>query len=77
MRSNAYLNIQNIDTYCSFWSILAKIYPIDNISQRVTKYKEFFNKINIGDIIFTNVMHITDVSKFERLNKNLSTNVLE
>ena len=31
IRSNAILNIQNIDTYCFLWSILANMHPVDKI----------------------------------------------
>ena len=38
IRTNAILNIQNNDTYCFLWSILANIHPVDKDPQRVSKY---------------------------------------
>ena len=73
--SNVSLNIQNNDTYFSIWSIIAKVFPTDDMSIRVTKYTHHFNKLNIANIDFTNGMQITDIPKFERLKKNLSINV--
>ena len=39
IRTNSILNIQNNDTYCFQWSILANIHPVDKDPQRVSKYK--------------------------------------
>ena len=77
MRSNANLINRNIDTFYFIWSVLAKIYPIVVNPQKVTKYRDQFKKISIGEIKVTNGMHITDILKFERLNNNLSINVRE
>ena len=39
IRTNSILNIQNNDTFCFQWSILATIHPVDKDPQRVSKYK--------------------------------------
>ena len=79
IRTNAILNIQNADTYCFLWSILANIHPINdkNHPYRVSKYVAYRNELNIGDIDFTNGMKISDIDKFENLNNQLPINVFE
>ena len=77
IRSNAILNIQNNDSYCFLWSILASIHPVNKDPQRVSKYITYKNELNIADIDFTNGMKITDIDKFEKLNNQLSINVFE
>ena len=62
------LYIQNFDTYCFLWSILASIYPTDKGSQRVSKYKLYRNELNVTNIDFTNGMRIVDTPRFEKLN---------
>ena len=77
IRTNAILNIQNKDTYCFLWSILANIHPIDNKNHPycVSKYEPYRNELNIINIDFTNGMKITDIPKFENLNNHLAINV--
>ena len=77
IRTNSILNIQNNDTYCFLWSILAAIHPVNKDPQRVSKYKPYQNELNINDIDFTNGMRIIDIPKFEKLNNHLSINVFE
>ena len=79
IRTNAVLNIQNNDTYCFLWSILASIHPVNDKDHpyRVSKYMPDKNELNISDIDFTNGMKITDIAKFENLNDTLSKNVFE
>ena len=77
IRTNAILNIQNNDSYCFLWSILASIHPVNKDPQRVSKYITYKNELNIADIDFSNGMRITDIDKFERLNNQLSINVFE
>ena len=77
IRTNSVLNIQNNDTYCFLWSILASIYPVDNHPYRVSRYIPYQNELNITNIDFTNGMRITDIGKFENLNNQLSLNVFE
>ena len=77
IRTNAILNIQNNDTYCFLWSILACIHPVIENPHRVSKYIPYQNELNINDIDFSNGMRITDIDKFENLNNQLSINVFE
>ena len=77
IRTNAILNIQNNDTYCFIWCILASLHPVDNNPHRVSKYIPYKNELNIANIDFSNCMKITDIDKFENLNNQLSINVFE
>ena len=77
IRTNSILNIQNADTYCFLWSILANIHPVDKGHQRVSKYEPYRDELNITNIDFTNGMRIVDIPRFERLNPTLSINVFE
>ena len=77
IRTNAILNIQNNDSYCFLWSILASIHPVNKNPQRVSKYEPYRNELNINNIDFSNGMKIIDIPKFENLNNQLSINVFE
>ena len=77
LRSNAILNIENNDKYCSLWSILAYLYPCNiNHPNRVSNYRQYFNELNIEGFDFTNGFKCSDVHKFEKIN-NLSINIFE
>ena len=76
-RSNAILNVENIDKYCFLWSILASLHPCNNSHpNRVSNYRQYFNELNIRDFDFTNGFKCSDVHKFNELN-NLSVNLFE
>ena len=77
IRTNSILNIQNVDTYCFLWCILANIHPVDNHPYRVSKYETYRGEINITNIDFTNGMRIVDITGFEILNPTLSISVSE
>ena len=77
IRTNSILNIQNNDTYCFLWSILANLHPVNKDPQRVCKYIPYRNELYINDIDFTNGMRIIDIPKFENLNNQLAINVFE
>ena len=77
LRSKAILNIENIYKYCFLWSLLAYLHPSNNNHpNRVSKYKQYFNELNIQDFDFTNGFKCSDVHKFNELN-NLSVNIFE
>ena len=49
LRTNAILNIENIDKYCFIWSILASLHPCNNNHpNRVSNYKQYFKEKNIN-----------------------------
>ena len=77
LRSNAILNIENNDKYCSLWSILAYLRPCNNNHpNRVSNYEQFFNELNIIGFDFANGFKCSDVHKFTEL-KNLCVNMFE
>ena len=77
LRSNAILNIQNIDKYCFIWSILASLYPCENTHpSRVNNYLQYFNELNFQNLDFTNGFKCSDVHRFNEIN-NLSVNIYE
>ena len=67
------LNIQNKDNKCFLWCILAKLYPIEKNSERVSKYQQYENKINMSNIEYP--VKIKDIHKIENINTNLAINV--
>ena len=77
LRTNAFLNIENIDKYCFIWSVLASLHPCNNNHpHRVSNYKQYFNELNINGFDFTNGFRCSDVHKFNEIN-NLSINIFE
>ena len=77
LRSNAILNYQNNDKYCSIWSILANLHPCENTHpSRVNNYLQYFNELNIKGFDFTYGFKCKDVHRFNELN-NLSVNIYE
>ena len=77
MRSNAILNIQNIDKYCFIWSILASLHPCEKTHpSRVNNYIQYSNELNFQKFDFTNGFKCSDVHRFNEIN-NLSVNIYE
>ena len=77
LRSNAILNIENIDKYCFLWSILASLHPCKiNHPNRVSNYNQYFIELNINQFDFTNGFKCSVVHKFNELN-DLSVNIFE
>ena len=57
------------------WSILASFHPCGNDQpNRVSNYRQYFDKFNIEGFDFSNGYKCSDVHKFEKLNK-LSINI--
>ena len=77
LRSNAKLNIQNVDEKCFIWSIIAYHQPCNNSHPtRVINYSQNFNKLNLEEFDFTNGLKCSDIHRFEKINK-LSMNMFE
>ena len=77
LRSSVILNVQNHDKYCFIWSILASLHPCENDPpNRVSKYKQNFNELNINGFDFTNGFKCSDMHRIGKLN-NLSINICE
>jgi len=69
------INVKNNDNRCFEWAILSALYPVgskDN-ANRPTKYQAHLGELNFTGISFP--VKATDITKFERLNPNLSVNV--
>ena len=69
---HAIVNVQNTDKKCFLWSVLAALYPVKNHSNRVTKYLEHQNAIDMTGLSYP--MKVSNVPKFERQNQ-ISVNV--
>ena len=61
LRSSAILNIKNDDKYCFLWSILAKLYPCENNSNKLSIYRNYFNELSIEGFDFSNGFKCRDV----------------
>ena len=77
LRSNAFLNVQNIDKYCFIWSILASPHPCEKSNpSRVNNYVQYFNEVNFQDFDFAIGFKCNEVHRYNELN-NLSVNIYE
>ena len=77
LRSNAIFNIENNEKYCFLWSILACLHPCNNNHpNRVSKYRQYFNELNIQGFDFSKGFRCSDAHKFNELN-NLSVKIFE
>ena len=69
LTSSAILNVQKNDKNCFNWSFLASLHPCENdIPNRVSNYKQYFNELNINGFDFTNGFKCSDMHSFEKLN---------
>jgi len=68
----AIINIKNEDNKCFMWSVLAKLYPADKNAERVSKYEQYADELQFGEIKFP--VKIDDIPIFESLN-DVSVNV--
>ena len=72
LRSPAKLNIENHEKYCFLRSILAHFHPCENGDpNRLSNYRQYFDKLNIDGFIFTNVFKCSVVYKIKKI-ENLS-----
>ena len=77
LRSNAILNIENIDKYCSLWSILAYLHPCNNNHpNRASNFRQNFAELKIQGFDFSKGFRCSDVHNINELN-NLSVNIFE
>ena len=68
------VNIKNEDQACFMWSVLAALHPTDHHPERVIHYKPFEDQLNFTGMEFP--MTIDQISKFEKLNPEISVTVL-
>jgi len=70
----AVINPKNTeDHFCFLWAILAYLHPQTKDPQRISKYKPYFNELNITGLTFP--LPIRDITKFMKLNPTISINV--
>src|SRR5215469_16676156 len=68
------LNIKNDDELCFLWSVLAHLHPAKDNGCIVSKYLPYRNTLNVTGLTFPLPIH--DIPKFEKLNDQISVNVL-
>lgn len=71
--SQSLLNIKNEDNRCFLYCILAKLYPNVSAPDRASSYLPCEKEINVSGLTFP--MTLTQIDRFERLNKNISVNM--
>ena len=71
-KSRFIVNVQNNDDKCFLWSVLAKLYPQKEHKERISKYKQYENELNLNGVNFP--MKIKSIRIFEK-NNNLKINV--
>ena len=68
LRSNALMNSKIYNKYCFFRSILAYLPPCENYHpNRVSNYKQYFDKLNIEGFDLVNGYKCSDVHNFQKL----------
>lgn len=68
------VNVKNKDSRCFVWSILAHLFPVEDNPADVSSYPDNFHDFfNLSGIELP--MKISDISKFERQNHNISINL--
>ena len=72
IKINTILNIQDIETYCFLWSILASFHPVGKDPQHNSKGEPYRDGFIITNIDFTNGMNIVETPRFEKLNPTLA-----
>lgn len=72
-KKRAIINVQNSDQFCFQWAILSCLYPAKHHPYRVSNYYQYRTTLNF-DISFP--VQIKDISKFEKINPEISVNVI-
>jgi len=67
------INVENKDNRCFMWAVLSCLYPAGKDAQRTTKYEQYVDTLEFGDIEFP--MSVSKVPKFESLNPKVAVNV--
>ena len=58
------INVTNKDNKCFMWSIMAALYPTNKNAERIVKYKDHINSINLEGISFP--VKMSDIQIFEK-----------
>ena len=72
-RSKSILNIKNEDNSCFIYCILAKLFPHVSNPHHASSYITHENELKLNGLTFP--MTLSQINKFERLNKTISVNV--
>jgi hypothetical protein len=64
---HAIINVKNKDNNLFMWSILAALYPTNKNAERIVKYKDHINSINVEGISCP--VKMLDIQRFEKQNK--------
>ena len=73
-RSKSILNIKNEENRCFIYCILAKLFPHVSNPHRASSYIAHENELTLNGLTFP--MTLSQINKFERLNKMISVNVI-
>ena len=68
------VNVKNEDQHCFKWAVLSALHPADHHAERIIHYKPFEEELNFTGIEFP--VTLDQVTKFEKLNPNISVTVL-
>ena len=68
------VNVKNEDQKCFMWSVLSALHPAEHNPQRVIHYEPFEDELNFTGIEFP--VTVDQISKFEKLNSDISITVL-
>src|SRR6185295_12422011 len=71
-RNNGVINIQNNDDWCFGWSVLGSLHPVQKNPQRISKYQQYVNEINMEDIPIPVPISTPVYKKFEENNPEIS-----
>ena len=75
VKKEAVINIRNSDQFCFQWAILSCLHPSKNHhTNSVYSYTKYRDTLNFQDISFP--VKIKDIAKFEKLNPQISVNVI-
>lgn len=69
----ATVNVKNFDNQCFKWAILSALHPATKNVNRLSNYERFKNELKFDGMTFP--ISVSDISKFEMLNTNISVNV--
>lgn len=71
-RKKAVVNIENNDSYCFLWSVMAALHPVKNNVNRMSSYQHFSSELEYEGLDFP--MNFKDIPRFEKMNE-LTINV--
>ena len=72
LKKKAIVNVKSSDSRCFMWSVLASIYPMEQHSDRHSRYVPFIKNFNFDCISYP--VKLKDIHKFEKVNA-ISVNV--